>query len=71
MHTFFYVKFVNFEHVTCFIANLIPIWPRSLGLRAHFLTWLTKESSLLNTLPDDITACRFDILPQSNVLRRQ
>ena len=28
---FFYLKFANFWY-TCFVPNLIPIWPRSHGL---------------------------------------
>ena len=28
----FYIKFADFWHMTCFVPNLIPIWPRSHGL---------------------------------------
>ena len=28
----FYIKFANFWYITCFVPNLIPIWPRSHAL---------------------------------------
>ena len=30
--SFFYVKFSNSWYITCFVPNLIPIWPQSRGL---------------------------------------
>ena len=30
--TFFYAKFAKFWYTTCFVPNLIPVWPQSHGL---------------------------------------
>ena len=33
MYIFFYIKLANFLYITCFVADLIPIWPLSHGLQ--------------------------------------
>ena len=45
---FFSLKFANCWYITCFVPNLIPIWPRSHGL-------LRQNQSLTHPLR---TSCR-------------
>ena len=41
--SFFYIKFANFEYITCSVPNLIPTWSWSHGLK-----WKTEYSKSNN-----------------------
>ena len=36
--TLFHIKFANFWCITCFVTNLIPMWPESHGLECRIKT---------------------------------
>ena len=59
--SFFYIKFASFWYMTCFVHDMIRIWPRSHGLLAF--------TSLI--LQIQLWASKIDILFLSNLMSRK